>query len=230
MFEKVFGWRVLAGPFRGLRYVPEAVGSVHAPKLLGTYEVELLAPVEALVALAPDVVVNIGAGEGYYAFGLARRLQKTRIVAYEGDPRGRELAGRIARLNSLQDRVQIRGYCTVADLAGSLRDAQRPAVVIDAEGAEEELLDPDRVADLARAVILVEVHDFISSTVGDVLLRRFATTHTHEEIGSRSRTARDLPAITRLAAFSPWRRQALHAMDEQRPGPMRWFWFTPRQA
>jgi hypothetical protein len=230
LYEKFIGWRVLAGPFRGLRYVPEAVGSVHAPKLLGTYERELRPHIEALIASAPDLVINIGAAEGYYALGLARRLKGTRVLAFESDPRGRELAGRIALLNNLASQIEIRGFCTVADLAASLRGTERPAIVIDAEGGESELLDLKSVPDLARAIILVEVHDFISANIGDLLLRRFASSHRHEEIWTRPRTADDLPGFTRLTAFSPWRAQAVRSMDEQRPGAMRWFWFTPRTA
>jgi hypothetical protein len=221
IYEKIIGWCVLAGPFRGLRYVPEAVGSVHAPKLLGTYERELHPQLAALIAHAPDVVVNIGAGEGYYAVGLARRLVQAKIIAFEADDRGRELTGRVAALNRVGRRVEVRGLCTPADLATALRGTQRPAVVIDAEGAEGEILDPVRVPDLARAVILVEVHDFISPLLGDLLLGRFAPTHRHVEIWSRSRTAHDLPGFTRLATLTPWRGQAVRAMDEQRPGPMR---------
>lgn len=230
VYEKLIGWRVLSGPFRGLRYVPEAVGSVHAPKLLGTYEAELRPQVEALITRAPDVVVNIGAGEGYYAVGLARRLPQARILAYEAEARGRDLIGRVAALNGVAPQIDVRGLCALDDLIASLRGAKNPVVVIDAEGAEDLLLDPVKIPDLARAAILVEVHDFILPAIGDTLLRRFAVTHRHEEIWTVPRTARDLPGFTRLAAFSPWKGQAVHAMDEQRPGRMRWFWFTPLPA
>ena len=230
LYEKLIGWRVLAGPFSGLRYVPEAVGSVHAPKLLGTYEQELHIQVEVLIARNPDVVVNIGAGEGYYAVGLARRLPHARIVAFEADAHGRELVGRVATLNGVDARVEVCGLCTVADLTAALHGATKPIIVIDAEGAEDLLLDPAKVPKLVRTAILVEVHDFILPEIGDLLLRRFAATHRHIEIWSRPRTAHDLPGFTRFAALTPWRTQAVCAMDEQRPCPMRWFWFEPLAA
>ena len=230
LYEKLIGWRVVSGPFRGLRYVPESVGSIHAPKLLGTYECELRPQVEALVARAPDFIVNIGAGEGYYAVGLARRLPLARLVAFEANARGRDLTGRMATLNGVATRVEVRGLCELADLSTALRGTARPVVVIDAEGAEDPLLDPVQVPELLRAAILVEVHDFILPAIGDQLLSRFATTHRHQEIWSEPRTARDLPSFTKLAAFSPWRGQAVRAMDEQRPGRMRWFWFEPLTA
>jgi len=230
VYEKLIGWRVLSGPFRGLRYIGEAVGSILPPKLLGTYESELYPQVEALVALAPDVVVNIGAGEGYYAVGLARRLPRARILAFEADARGRELTAHVATLNGVIDRVEVRGLCALDDLKSALHGTTKPVVVIDVEGAEEILLDPAQVPGLARAAILVEVHDALVPGIGEVLLRRFAATHRHEEIWSQPRTARDLPGFTRLAGLTPWRAQAIRAMDEQRGGRMRWFWFVPHAA
>ena len=227
IYKNIFGQRVLSGPFQGLQYIAESVGSVHFPKLLGTYERELWPQVEGLIAYAPDALINVGAGEGYYAIGIARRLVNVRVVAFEADARGRNLIGQVAALNKVQARVEIRGTCTPADLAAALRDARRPALVIDAEGAEGELLDPVGVPDLARTAVLVEVHDFIAP-LGDLLLRRFAPTHHHQEIWSQPRTARDLPGLIRVMAYTPWRDQAVRAMDEDRPGPMRWFWFEPR--
>lgn len=227
IFSGIFGWRVIAGPFRGLRYVPEGVGSVLPAKLLGAYERELRPQIARLVARAPDVIVNIGAGEGYYAIGLARCLPQTRVIAYEGNPHGRELISRLATLNGVAARVEVRGLCAMGDLKAALEGTQRPVVVIDAEGAEEELLDPVRAPDLARCAILVEVHDFIAP-LGELLLGRFSATHRHQEIWSQPRLARDLPGLTRLIAFTPWRSRAVAAMDERRPGPMRWFWLEPR--
>lgn len=227
LYKHLFGWRVLAGPFRGLRYVPESVGSVHFAKLLGTYERELWPHIGKLIDRAPDGIINIGAGEGYYAAGLAWRLPGTRVTAFETDAFGRELIGRIAALNQIGARVDIRGCCTPADLAAALAGIERPAIVIDAEGAEGDLLDPARIPALVRADILVEVHDFIAP-LGELLLTRFSPTHQCEEIWSRPRTARDLPFPIRTIAFTPWAGRAVRVMDEQRPGPMRWFWLEPR--
>lgn len=41
------GGRVLAGPFAGMRYIRTSQGSALIPKLLGSYEKELAACVEA---------------------------------------------------------------------------------------------------------------------------------------------------------------------------------------
>src|SRR5437763_947178 len=53
------------GPFAGMRFVNDAVGSAYIPKLLGTYENELVAQVERICSLKPDLIIDIGAAEGY---------------------------------------------------------------------------------------------------------------------------------------------------------------------
>ena len=58
------GGVVRAGPFAGLRYpVAQAAGSSLAPKLLGTYELEIHDFVESAIKKRPTRIVNIGAGE-----------------------------------------------------------------------------------------------------------------------------------------------------------------------
>jgi hypothetical protein len=205
--------------------VTDSVGAVHAPKLLGTYELELHPAIEELVRAPIDVVVNIGAGEGYYAVGLARRLPQIHVIAFEADARGRQLLSEMAALNAVAGRIEIRGFCTSADLQAVLPASGHPLVVIDAEGAEETLLDAAAVPALARAVILAEIHDFVRPL--DHIRPRFGLTHTCDVIDSRVRTARDLPALIRPFVFTPWRKRVLQAMEEGRPGPMRWFLFRP---
>jgi len=65
--RRLTGLRTVAGPFAGLEYVDEAAGSEYGPKLLGTYELELHHIIERIIDLAYPTIINIGAGEGYYA-------------------------------------------------------------------------------------------------------------------------------------------------------------------
>ena len=84
------GGLVAGGPFKGLRYVDSAMGSTLGPKLLGTYEKELNHIVERIIARAYGTVVNIGAGEGYYAVGLATRMPDSRIICFEAFEKNRD--------------------------------------------------------------------------------------------------------------------------------------------
>jgi len=94
---------VQAGPFAGLRFPREAVtGSISCaclPKLLGIYEMECQKFVEELCTKSYKLVLNIGADEGYYAVGLARRIEYATVVAFETVEKSRSLCRQTAMLN-----------------------------------------------------------------------------------------------------------------------------------
>ena len=68
------GLTVSGGPFAGLAYPDRAPISL-VPKLLGIYERELHGAIEAAIRAQPGLIVNVGAADGYYAVGLARRCR-----------------------------------------------------------------------------------------------------------------------------------------------------------
>ena len=86
--ERFVAWHgltVSGGPFAGLTY-PDREPISLVPKLLGIYERELHGAVEAAVLGQPEVIVNVGAADGYYAVGLARRCPSATVHAFEADP------------------------------------------------------------------------------------------------------------------------------------------------
>lgn len=68
---------VLNGPFKGLKYpFKEAFGSVFTPKIIGTYELELHSIVNEILVSGYKHIIDIGAAEGYYSIGFAKKCQK----------------------------------------------------------------------------------------------------------------------------------------------------------
>ena len=157
------GLEVSGGPFAGLRYTDTRPLTL-VPKLLGVYERELHAAVEDAIRAAPAHIVNVGAADGYYAVGLARRCPDARVVAYEADAGERELLSRVVAANGVA--VHIEG---TAD-AGALAEAD--LVVMDCEGCERALLQPP-----LDATVIVELHDVWDPGVGAAVTERFAATH-----------------------------------------------------
>lgn len=209
---------VSSGPFAGLRYPEELI---QIPKLLGTYELELHQAVERLIAYDPATIVNVGAGEGYYAVGLAQRLPHAQVHAFDIDEESQQLCRRLAEANQVAARVAVLGEClpaTLADLAGS-----DVALVMDCEGCELALLRPDHVPALRDWPILVELHDFIDPETSNSIVERFATTHHVELVDARSRRGLDIEALAFLAP-----RERSLAISEARPPGMRWAEMWPR--
>src|ERR671919_2848964 len=62
---------IAGGPFKGMRYHGEAVCGAAEPKIMGIYESELAPFLRKCSAVPFQHIINVGAGEGYYAFGCA---------------------------------------------------------------------------------------------------------------------------------------------------------------
>jgi hypothetical protein len=214
------GGHVVAGPFKGLRYIDRSIGSMLSSKLLGTYEKELEGVIEQGIARGHALVVDIGAAEGYYAVGLARRMPNAHIVAFEAQKKQHPILLELAGRNGVKDRITLHGYGTTQLLHDSLELAKGRALVIcDVEGFEEDLLDPSAVPALQHADLLVELHEFARPGISPKIRERFATTHRITEIHARQRTRDDWPPGVEL---DPSLR--LIAMHEGRPEGMSWFW------
>jgi hypothetical protein len=219
--------QVRAGVFAGTRYVEVAQGSAYIPKLLGIYERELVAQIEEMIALQPQLIVDVGAAEGYYAVGLARRLPGAHVVAFEMEPLGRQALHEMALLNNVRSQVEIHGMCEPADLASALDGQGKKVVVCDVEGYEEKLLDPVAVPALRQASILVELHDFIVPNITQTLKQRFGESHQIVEIWQAPRSREEFPWRTLGTTLLPssyldW------SVSEWRPVQMAWLWMTPK--
>ena len=219
---RTYGDVVCGGPFTGMRFgPPPAKDLCLAPKLLGHYEAELQPALADLLGRSWRTVIDVGCAAGYYTTGLALRCPEATVYGFDLDPTLQALARQAAAANDLTDRVVIGAACTkerLAELCGP-----DTFLVVDIEGAEDELLDITAVPSLAQTTVLIEVHDFAVPHLSSRLGKAFLPTHTVEVIHA----AAPPPASTPEAQAVParWRRWAL---DEGRPDGMRWFILRPR--
>jgi SAM-dependent methyltransferase len=183
---------VQTGPFTGTHIClkPKWNDGNTGAKLIGSYEFELHDSFEKAISRRPGTVINVGCAEGYYAVGLARRLPNARVYALDIDADSVKLCEETALRNEL----------TVADppISGSLHAEQcelacdlnryvGPAphlYVVDCEGAEYAIMDPDRFPQLRTADLIVEIHN--SSAHGREFARRFSNTHSVILFGQRA--------------------------------------------
>lgn len=214
---------IQSGPFMGMRYIRTGFGPSTIPKTLGTYELELIAPISQLKELRFDLLVNIGTAEGYYLVGLLRANPNVKGVGFEIDPVARRMCSKIARMNRVESRVVLMGECTSQSLAKSLETACFPIVVCDCEGAEEELLDPLAVPGLLRATLLCEVHEFDGRPRGEILKSRFRLSHVISEYRQIPRALGHIPPTCRWPDS-----YAIQALDEGRPKAIHWLFMRPR--
>lgn len=217
------GLEVGHGPFEGMDYPEEAVGRATwlAPKLLGTYEWELAAVIADVIAADFPAIVNIGAGEGFYAVGLALKSPSSTVYAFETDAGERRLCKSMAERNGVSGRVVVEGTCDL-DRLSTLTPAvgaARTFVLSDCEGSELQLLRPDVVPLLTSATLLVELHPSIDPAIPSVIADRFRPTH-HVTIIPHSDRPSTQPA-------DPRRLQVLPHLQGRPPAPPEWMYLQP---
>lgn len=231
------GMTVASGPFKGMKYLEDSVGSRLLPKYLGTYELELSPIMERIRREHFDVIVDVGAAEGYYAVGMAMKNPQTKVVAFESEKRGRELLKKIADKNGVSGRISIKGHCDTKSLSDAIPDNKKCLVMMDIEGGEETLLDNSIISKLNKCYILVEAHEFAVSGIVDIIVNRFKDTHKFIEIKERRRVLEDftisLPFIYRsffrryfiIGAMNEGRYDSLLPRPEKNAG---WLYLEPR--
>ena len=210
---------VIDGPFRGMRYLDLSYGSAYIPKLLGCYELEVSEFVRSCCADPPDVVVDIGSAEGYYAVGMALCAPSAKVFTYDTSKVAHILTRRLARLNGVEDRMNIRSLCDHAALTEVLRTSTSPLVVCDCEGCELDLMDPEQAPTLKHARLIVEVH---SPEITASLLTRLARTHDVEKVDQQPRKMPE--SLASKLNEEEWSR----ASDEVRAPGQGWLLCVPR--
>lgn len=211
------GERLSYGPFAGMVYPVRATEGARLPRLLGVYEASLAPVIEKIIARAYPLVIDIGAAEGYYAVGLARRMPHARILARDGNRRALAACALLAEANGVAERVEIGGPMAPEDFA-ALQPGQA-VILCDIEGAEVELLDPAQAPGLLAADLLVEVHEGMRPGALEVLAQRFAATHRLTRV---DRQLDDTPLTGWMAGLSDLDRLIL--LWEWRSSPTPWLW------
>lgn len=203
------GVTIWGGPFKGMEYVSQATEGALLPRLIGTYESELHPHLARLADEGLDCVIDVGCAEGYYAVGLARMMPSVTVHARDINEKAlaacRELAGR----NGVADRVITGGEFKPQDFEAFA--GRRALVIVDAEGAEVDILQPELSPALAGMNLIVETHNIYRAQARQTLMARFAPTHDIELVVQRPKTFEapawfnDVSHLDQLLAVWEWR-------------------------
>lgn len=219
-----------AGIFEGMGYVSQSICGSIIPKYLGIYEIELVPIFKQLFQIPFQSIIDVGSAEGYYAVGCALQFPLARIIAFEGTEEGRQLLDQVIQKNQVSDRIEVRGYCTPEALKAETDRCQKKdnqLLIMDVEGAEEELLKLHQASDLSQFYILIELHDWVDPLMGDRIMQKFASTHSVQVINARVRHFQDL-VTPRFFPLRLYLAPSLLAFSHERPLPMRWVYFEPK--
>jgi hypothetical protein len=221
--------QIQSGPFQGMQYLEHSYWNLYYPKLLGTYEQELSAHIEQMILQEPPLIINVGAGEGYFAVGIARRLPNSQVVAFEATASERDRLARMCALNGVEGQVCIRATCEPQLLGQAMSQSLSPYVICDVEGYEDQLLRPEQLTNVEGATFLVEVHEFTKPSLRQELLARFQKTHLCELVWPQPRTTQQYPFQNGFTRLLP-QVYVTGPMNEFRPKEMCWMIIKPRKG
>jgi hypothetical protein len=203
------GAQIMGGPFAGMEYVSSATEGALVPRLLGTYESELHPHLQDFASGGLDCVIDVGCAEGYYAVGLARMMPTVTVQAYDIDEKARRACAELAAKNNVSNRVIV-GEEFKPDGFEAFAD-RRVLVMVDAEGAEVDILQPALSPALARMNIIVETHDLFRPGALALMTERFSATHHITRVDQQPKTfdlppwLQELPHLDQLLAVWEWR-------------------------
>lgn len=218
--------KVHQGPFAGMVYrTDRAVGSAYFPKVLGTYEKEIQPIIEAIKKKTWSRITNIGAGEGYYAVGLAIACPQAEVIAFEANSEAHEVIRRLASENRVN--LSVFGACDLVTLASLPVKSMPQLVLCDVEGFEKELIDPVRVPFLAETHLLVEIHEDRAPGVQDLLVGRLRPSHEIHVMRQAKRVRADFPLRGLVSTLLP-DGHILSIMNEMRRPKTDWLWAVPK--
>jgi len=215
------GVAVMQGPFAGMNYLRQATEGALIPRLLGCYESELHPHIAAIADEGLDCVIDVGCAEGYYAVGLARRYPEIQVYAHDIEERARAACAELAARNAVSDRVIIGGEFRPQDFEAFA--GRRVLVMVDAEGAELDVLQPALSPALAGMKLIVETHDVYRPGALATLVERFSPTHDIIRVDQQPKVF-DAP---------PWLKELSHldqvlAAWEWRIRPTPWLVMRPK--
>ena len=181
---------VMSGPFDGMKFERKC-GDIS--KLFGTYELELHEVFKKLKNRNYTTVIDIGAAEGYYAVGVTRWNLNCKVIAFEAIPELHEKINYLAQINNAASRIEINGFCDYEQLNGLGEMLNGAFLIVDIEGYEKKLLDPQIIPLLQKCTILVETHDHEVPGCYDTIVQRFQSSHEITVYKSRPRVMEDYP-------------------------------------
>ena len=199
-----YGGSIAYGPFKGLEMVTDvkSVSPDFPSMYFGIYEQEVLNTLQDRPEKY-DNFINLGAGDGYYALGvLFNGLFKASIAFEESLPR-QKIIYELAEANNLRQRITVLGradYFSIQKLPSDL--LAKSMFLVDIEGGEFDVFNPETIELLKDSIVIVELHDFLVKDGAEKLLRLKSNVLPYFHISIFTTSKRDLSGFTELNELS----------------------------
>lgn len=218
IFERSNGI-VQDGIFKNLKF--KANYSTLYSKILGFYESQLQMYVKDAINKRPNLIVNIGCGDGYYGLALAKLLPESKSILVDINESELEKAKQNAEANNLSN-VEFKLNIEHQEINDLCSSHDKVFFLIDAEGWEINLLDCEKFSQFQNAILLIECHDFIHKNITNDLINKFLFSHKIYVIDDCQKSI-TLDILNFLSL-----EDKLFLQSEGRPGAMKWLYMSPK--
>ena len=163
LLHQQFKGIVQNGPFKGM-YIPwDTTWSYNhiGQMILGIYEPTVINFLLNERFKNRDILIDIGAADGYYPIGLSMCGRIKQAIAFEINAKSRKAIASNALTNKVADKVIIKGQANAEELIKLGGLLNRSVILIDIEGCEFSLLDSSLMKVLRNSVLIIEIHHWI---------------------------------------------------------------------
>ena len=226
---KLSNSQVMAGPYKGTEFVVKSYWGSYdmSSKLLGSYERHIQ---EKIVEIKNknnlEIIINIGAGEGYHIVSLIKNNFFADGIAFESETESQNLLKDNLKLNNIENKVKIYGEANF-DLIKKLnvQNVNKTLFLIDIEGEEFNLLNNSFLELFKKSYFVIEMHEFILKDKQKVknfyeLIEKNFRTHLIKN------NCVNLYEIKELNLVSDNVRML--GLSENRPSKMNWLFLEPK--
>jgi len=219
--------KVLTGPFTGMILDRNQTWGDYdfLPKLLGTYELQIVEYLNKICSSGNMSMLNLGSADGYFALGALRAGWVDRCVCFETSEKSRRAILRLAKKNALSKELVVNGKIDSKLFKHIVASNAFDIILCDIEGAEFSLFDSEALALLKRSFVVIELHDsFNPALKGEkTLLIENAERNFNIRLVRNTDSFLSIPIMNK---FSDDYR--LLAYSEGRPCEMEWLILEPK--
>jgi len=215
------------GLFQGLQVAESGYwdgGGDAGAKILGLYEQQILEQFETMEKF--HTLVNIGAADGYYGFGLILAEKCEKAIFFESSPKS---CNEIKKMNEKYNfDIEIHGEANKEKLHTLLEkhSVGDKVFLIDIEGGEFEIFNDDLIRKIAGCSIILELHEFLSAEFDkQVLERRFIKYFSIKKVNNNLRRFPQSEGIRTMHDNKRWL-----LASEGRLQSMEWWILTPHKV
>lgn len=172
---KLFGNRVYFGPFSGLKIPQKLVKVLTLTEIIGLYESCLHNVFSDLLNRDIKNVMIVGGNNGYYAAGLSYIFNPKKLWVYETAVHLHQNISLWFENNNLST-IQLLGEANQKEF-NAIND-NVDLLLMDCEGFEKVLLNPEEFQWQKKSDIIVELHPFYEENLVQLFTANFSQTHT----------------------------------------------------